>query len=171
VLGTRRRGLIFSVVLSISNSCKYHRELCIVLWDIKDAIFMQDIDIICEALPALEVLNLTNNLMERDFTMLPSLKHIRILVLNNCNTTWEEVILYSGLFIDFLTILLVCQFMNCYKFVLQQVEKLKQSLHAIEELHLMANQLGKITVSTETSSFCRIVRKIFAHFMQLKSSI
>ncbi|ONK77308.1 uncharacterized protein A4U43_C02F5200 [Asparagus officinalis] len=75
----------------------------------------QDIDIIVEALPALEVLNLTNNLMEHDLTELPSLKRIRILVLNNCSITWKEV------------------------------EGFKQWLPSVEELHLMANQLREIT--------------------------
>lgn len=56
---------------------------------------MQDINTICEALPALEVLNLTGNLMEQDLATLPSLKHIRVLVLNNCGITWKEVILSS----------------------------------------------------------------------------
>lgn len=60
--------------------------------DLTEAIFLQDINTIVEALPALEVLNLTNNLMEHDLTELPSLKRIRILVLNNCSITWKEVI-------------------------------------------------------------------------------
>ncbi|KAJ6825185.1 tubulin-folding cofactor E [Iris pallida] len=77
----------------------------------------QDINSICKALPALEVLNLTSNIMERDLTYLPSLEHIRIFVLNNCGVTWE------------------------------QVEKLKASLPKIEELHLMGNRLRTIMLS------------------------
>ncbi|KAJ8625342.1 hypothetical protein MRB53_033872 [Persea americana] len=71
----------------------------------------QYVGAICEALPALEVLNLTNNFMAQDITGLPLLKNIRILVLNNCGITWK------------------------------QVEILKQSLPSVEELHLMANKL------------------------------
>lgn len=59
----------------------------------KDAIFLQTIDVLCEAVPALEVLNLTDNLMEHEFSELPSLKHIRVLVLNYCGITWDVVIL------------------------------------------------------------------------------
>ncbi|CAA7396528.1 unnamed protein product [Spirodela intermedia] len=71
----------------------------------------QDVGSICEALPALEILNLTNNFLERDtITFIPS-KGLRVLVLNNCGITWE------------------------------QVETLKLSLSEVEELHLMRNEL------------------------------
>ncbi|XP_010246137.1 PREDICTED: tubulin-folding cofactor E isoform X2 [Nelumbo nucifera] len=71
----------------------------------------KDVGSICEELPTLEVLNLTNNSMMHDINGLPMLKSIHILVLNNCGITWA------------------------------QVEILKQSLPAIEELHLMGNKL------------------------------
>ncbi|KAG0451088.1 hypothetical protein HPP92_026434 [Vanilla planifolia] len=74
----------------------------------------QDINSICEALPSLEILNLTRNLMEADIPELPSLKNIQILVLNSCGITWELV-----------------QRLECY-------------LQAIEELHLMGNNLRMI---------------------------
>lgn len=75
----------------------------------------QDIGSLCDALPALQVLNLTNNFMEHDIAELPLLQNICILVLNNCGMTWKEV------------------------------EILKESLPAVEELHLMANKLRTIT--------------------------
>ncbi|XP_077231741.1 tubulin folding cofactor E / Pfifferling (PFI) isoform X2 [Tasmannia lanceolata] len=74
----------------------------------------QDVGAICQELPALEVLNLTNNSMMHDITELPLLQNIRILVLNNCGIIWN------------------------------QVETLKQSLPAVQELHLMANKLRTI---------------------------
>ncbi|KAJ6801856.1 tubulin-folding cofactor E [Iris pallida] len=77
----------------------------------------QDIDSICKALPALEVLNLTSNRMELNLTDSLSLDNIRIFVLNNCGITWE------------------------------QVEDLKSSLPKVEELHLMGNRLRTITIA------------------------
>nr|XP_019708382.2 tubulin-folding cofactor E isoform X2 [Elaeis guineensis] len=74
----------------------------------------QDIGSLCDALPALGVLNLTNNFMEHHVEELPLLKRIHTLVLNNCGMTWKEV------------------------------EMLKESLTAVEELHLMANKLRTI---------------------------
>ncbi|EHA8589737.1 Tubulin-folding cofactor E [Cocos nucifera] len=74
----------------------------------------QDIGSLCDALPALGVLNLTNNFMEHDVEELPLLKQIHTLVLNNCGMTWKEV------------------------------EMLKESLTAVEELHLMGNKLRTI---------------------------
>ncbi|KAL5993275.1 hypothetical protein ACLOJK_014199 [Asimina triloba] len=50
----------------------------------------KDVGAICEALPALEVLNLTNNIMKHDLTKLPSVKSLHILVLNNCSVAWKE---------------------------------------------------------------------------------
>ncbi|XP_073013996.1 tubulin-folding cofactor E [Typha latifolia] len=81
----------------------------------------EDIGSLCEALSSLEVLDLTNNIMECDVMELPSLKRIRVLVLNNCHVTWELV------------------------------EKLKISLPALEELHLMANKLKTITPGPSAS--------------------
>nr|CAD1842142.1 unnamed protein product [Ananas comosus var. bracteatus] len=74
----------------------------------------QEIASLCEALPSLEVLNLTNNMIESDVVELPLLKSIRILVLNSCGITWESV------------------------------EKLEKSLPAVQELHLMSNKLRTI---------------------------
>ncbi|KAJ4960458.1 hypothetical protein NE237_020368 [Protea cynaroides] len=76
--------------------------------------YWQDVGVICEELPALEALNLSNNYMVKQITGLPLLKSIRILVLNCCGITWA------------------------------QVELLKQSLPAVEELHLMGNNLREI---------------------------
>ncbi|XP_042516490.1 tubulin-folding cofactor E isoform X2 [Macadamia integrifolia] len=78
----------------------------------------QDVGVICEGLPALEALNLTNNDMMKQISGLPLLKSIRILVLSSCGITWA------------------------------QVELLKQSLPAVEELHLMGNNLREIMPSS-----------------------
>ncbi|ERM99679.1 tubulin-folding cofactor E [Amborella trichopoda] len=78
----------------------------------------QDVCAICEQLPVLEVLNLSNNQMSHNALAMPLLKSIRILVLNNCGITWK------------------------------QVEILKHSLPALEELHLLSNQLESIELST-----------------------
>ncbi|KAJ0977230.1 hypothetical protein J5N97_012704 [Dioscorea zingiberensis] len=85
----------------------------------------QDIASLCKALPALEVLNLTSNFMEddTDIAEFPSLNNIRVLVLNNCGVTWE------------------------------QVEKLKPSLASIKELHLMGNKLQRIVASPPHTKF------------------
>ncbi|XP_022152477.1 tubulin-folding cofactor E [Momordica charantia] len=75
----------------------------------------KDISIICDQLQALTSLILSNNLLSRDISGPLQLKHIRILVLNNTGIIW------------------------------MQVEILKQSLPAIEELHLMGNNISAIT--------------------------
>uniref|UniRef100_A0A5B7B8U5 CAP-Gly domain-containing protein n=1 Tax=Davidia involucrata TaxID=16924 RepID=A0A5B7B8U5_DAVIN len=75
----------------------------------------EDVGTICRELSALVSLNLSNNFMAQDISGLPLLQNIRILVLNNTGIKW------------------------------MQVEILKQSLPAIEELHLMGNKLGAIT--------------------------
>ncbi|KAI8568646.1 hypothetical protein RHMOL_Rhmol02G0216600 [Rhododendron molle] len=76
----------------------------------------KDVGAICEGLPALVALNLTNNLMAHDILGLPQLRNIRVLVLNNTGIKWI------------------------------QVEMLKCSLPVIEELHLMGNKLNAITI-------------------------
>ncbi|KDO64595.1 hypothetical protein CISIN_1g014792mg [Citrus sinensis] len=75
----------------------------------------KDIGAFGEQLPALAVLNLSNNLMSKEVTGLPQLKSIRILVLNCTGVNW------------------------------MQVEILKHSLPALEELHLMGNSISEIT--------------------------
>ncbi|KAL6983197.1 hypothetical protein U1Q18_016589 [Sarracenia purpurea var. burkii] len=75
----------------------------------------REVGAICDELPALTALNLTNNLLAHDIVGLPTLKNIRVLVLNHTSIKWI------------------------------QVEILKHSLPAIEELHLMGNQLDAIT--------------------------
>ncbi|KAA8549632.1 hypothetical protein F0562_001350 [Nyssa sinensis] len=75
----------------------------------------KDVGAICKDLSALVALNLSNNVMAQDISGLPLLKNICILVLNNTGIKW------------------------------MQVEVLKQSLPAIEDLHLMGNKLGAIT--------------------------
>ncbi|KAM3729408.1 hypothetical protein ACB098_12G009100 [Castanea mollissima] len=74
----------------------------------------KDVSTICEQLPALAALNLSNNLMSLDICGLAQLKSIRILVLNDTGIKWT------------------------------QIEKLKHSLPAIEELHLMGNNISTI---------------------------
>ncbi|KAI9169110.1 hypothetical protein LWI28_007116 [Acer negundo] len=74
----------------------------------------KDVGTICKQLPALGALNLSNNLMNKDVSEVPQLKNIRILVLNSTGVNWVEV------------------------------EILKHSLPAIEELHLMGNNISAI---------------------------
>lgn len=52
---------------------------------------LQDIGAFGEQLPALAVLNLSNNLMSKEVTGLPQLKSIRILVLNCTGVNWMQV--------------------------------------------------------------------------------
>nr|GEV60420.1 tubulin-folding cofactor E [Tanacetum cinerariifolium] len=75
----------------------------------------QDVDAICSGLPALTALNLTNNLMSNDVVAMSHLKNLRLLVINNAAIKWS------------------------------QIEVLKDSLCAIEELHLMGNKMRDIT--------------------------
>ncbi|XP_031504647.1 tubulin-folding cofactor E [Nymphaea colorata] len=82
----------------------------------------KDVNSICEELPALEVLDLTNNRMSHDVSGISSLRNIRILVLNNCSITWK------------------------------QVDVLKHSLPALEELHLMSNGLMRIEAEPHVAS-------------------
>ncbi|KAL1300681.1 hypothetical protein HN51_045334 [Arachis hypogaea] len=74
----------------------------------------KDVGKICGQLPALQALNLSNNLMSPYKSELPPLESIRILVLNNTGADWE------------------------------QVELLRQSLTAIEELHLIGNNISRV---------------------------
>jgi hypothetical protein len=75
----------------------------------------QDIFSLCQALPSLEVLDLTNNIMENDTVESSLLKNIRVLVLNNCGVTWELV------------------------------EKIKVPFSCLKELHLIWNKMNIIT--------------------------
>ncbi|XAR59329.1 hypothetical protein NMG60_11015126 [Bertholletia excelsa] len=81
----------------------------------------RDVGSICEGLPTLAAINLSNNLMSHEIVGLPQLNNIRILVLNNTGISWI------------------------------QVEILKLSLPTIEELHLMGNKLSTITTSSSIS--------------------
>ncbi|CAH8359323.1 unnamed protein product [Eruca vesicaria subsp. sativa] len=80
----------------------------------------EEIGALCEQLPALTTLNLSYNSLSSEVTSLPQLKNIRVLVLNNTGLSWT------------------------------QVEKLRPSLPALEELHLMGNMISSIT-STSSS--------------------
>jgi hypothetical protein len=62
-------------------------------------IFLQDVSTICEQLPALAALNLSNNLMSLDICGLAQLKSIRILVLNNIGINWTQVLRSFLLFV------------------------------------------------------------------------
>ncbi|KDP45616.1 hypothetical protein JCGZ_17223 [Jatropha curcas] len=75
----------------------------------------KDVGTMCEHLPALSALNLSNNIMSQSITGLPQLKNIRVLVLNNSGINWT------------------------------QVEVLNHLLPVIEELHLMGNGICTIT--------------------------
>ncbi|KAK6116733.1 hypothetical protein DH2020_049553 [Rehmannia glutinosa] len=80
----------------------------------------EDVGIVCEGLPALTTLNLSNNSMSPDIISVPQLSNIRILVLNQTGVIWK------------------------------QVEVLKDSLPHVEELHLMGNKIIEITPVSST---------------------
>ncbi|XP_022718317.1 tubulin-folding cofactor E isoform X1 [Durio zibethinus] len=81
----------------------------------------KDVGTICEQLPHLVALNLSNNLMIQNITGLPLLKGIRVLVLNNTGINWS------------------------------QVEILEHSLPVIEELHLMGNNISTIKPTSSSN--------------------
>lgn len=78
----------------------------------------KDVAAICQELPALVGLNLTNNRMGQDLTCLPILSNIRVLVLNYTGLKWT------------------------------QVEVLNDRLPSIEELHLMGNEISEVTLTS-----------------------
>lgn len=78
----------------------------------------QDVAAICSGLPALTALNLSSNTMSHSVVGISHLTNLRILVLNNTAINWS------------------------------QIEVLKDSLQAIEELHLMGNKLREITTTS-----------------------
>ncbi|KAH1032191.1 hypothetical protein J1N35_044365 [Gossypium stocksii] len=81
----------------------------------------KDVGTICEQLPHLVALNLSNNLMTQNMTGLPLLKAIRVLVLNSTGINWS------------------------------QVEILEHSLPVIEELHLMGNNISSIKPTSSST--------------------
>ncbi|KAL4380725.1 hypothetical protein AHAS_Ahas04G0062200 [Arachis hypogaea] len=83
-----------------------------------------DVGKICEQLPALQDLNLSNNLVSPYKSELPPLESIRILVLNDTGVDWQEPLNVSCL--------------------TGHVEWLRQSLTAIEELHLIGINISRV---------------------------
>ncbi|XP_021758179.1 tubulin-folding cofactor E-like [Chenopodium quinoa] len=81
----------------------------------------KDIAAVCQELPLLSALNLSNNMMSQDVTCLPMLRNIRVLVLNYSGIKWT------------------------------QVELLKEFLPSIEELHLMGNKISEIKPTSATA--------------------
>lgn len=82
----------------------------------------QAVGLICEELPALKFLDLSNNRIRIGSDSLPIFYNLRTLVLNNCGLSWK------------------------------QVEKLKRSLPTLEELHLGGNRLRTIEPLGEDES-------------------
>ncbi|KAL6525307.1 hypothetical protein OROMI_030900 [Orobanche minor] len=82
----------------------------------------EDIGFVCEGLPALTTLNLSNNYLSADISNVPQLSNVRILVLNQTGVIWK------------------------------QVEILKDALPRVEELHLMGNKLSEIMDGRPESS-------------------
>ncbi|KAL6498411.1 hypothetical protein OROHE_026679 [Orobanche hederae] len=80
----------------------------------------ENIGFVCEGLPALTTLNLSNNYLSADISNVPQLSNVRILVLNQTGVIWK------------------------------QVEILKDALPRVEELHLMGNKLSEITPESST---------------------
>jgi hypothetical protein len=105
---------------------------------------LQDVGIICEQLPSLAALNLSNNSMSHEIVGLPLLKSIHILVLNNTGINWTQV---NQFFCSMFSL-----YMNLRKTLklsvifLLQIEVLKDLLPVIEELHLMGNGINAIKV-------------------------
>ncbi|KAL4325721.1 hypothetical protein GQ457_11G011090 [Hibiscus cannabinus] len=81
----------------------------------------KDVSTMCEQLPHLVALNLSNNLMTENMIGLPLLKGIRVLVLNSTGINWS------------------------------QVEILEHSLPVIEELHLMGNKISAIKPTSSST--------------------
>lgn len=79
----------------------------------------KDIAVVCQDLPLLSALNLSNNMMSLDVTCLPILSNIHVLVLNYTGIKWT------------------------------QVELLKDFLPSLEELHLMGNKINEITPTSK----------------------
>ncbi|KVH88820.1 CAP Gly-rich domain-containing protein [Cynara cardunculus var. scolymus] len=86
----------------------------------------QDVAAICSGLPALTALNLSSNTMSHSVVGISHLTNLRILVLNNTAINWSQA---SNVF-------------------LTSIEELKDSLRAIEELHVMGNKLREITTTS-----------------------
>lgn len=82
----------------------------------------QAVGLICEELPALKFLDLSNNRIRIGSDSLPIFYNLHTLVLNNCGLSWK------------------------------QVEKLKRSLPTLEELHLGGNRLRTIEPLGEDES-------------------
>lgn len=82
----------------------------------------QAVGLICEELPALKFLDLSNSRIRIPSDSLPIFYNLRTLVLNNCGITWK------------------------------QVERLKKSLPVLEELHLGGNRLRTIEPLGEDTS-------------------
>jgi hypothetical protein len=116
-------------------------------------VLSHDMSSLCQVLPSLEVLNLTNNTMENDFIESPMFENVRILVLNNFGVTWELVNLLP------ITLKLLLVNAIIYKLILdyaEHVEKIKVSFSGLNGLHLMSNKFKMIMVSV--SSYTSVSR-------------
>ncbi|KAL9320647.1 hypothetical protein ACSQ67_012486 [Phaseolus vulgaris] len=119
-MGVSSPGIPSQINNTVPRSLHFNRLLFLLI-DIKELDLTgnmlsewKDIGIICEQLPALRTINLSNILMSPYKTDLPILKIIQVLVLNNTGVDW------------------------------QQVELLRPSLTTIEELHIMGNNISRI---------------------------
>ncbi|GAB2299152.1 hypothetical protein Dimus_033224 [Dionaea muscipula] len=111
-------SLAYLGVSSAGSSC----QISMIVPDLKELDLTgnllsdwKDVGAICEELPALAALNLSNNLMACDMASLSPLRNLSVLVLNYTGIKWI------------------------------QIESLKDSLVAIKELHLMGNKISEIT--------------------------
>ena len=105
---------------------------------------MQDVGIICEQLPSLAALNLSNNSMSHEIVGLPPLKSIHILVLNNTGINWTQV---NQFFCSIFSLYInLRKTLKLSVILLLQIEVLKDLLPVIEELHLMGNGINAIKV-------------------------
>ncbi|EXB58480.1 Tubulin-specific chaperone E [Morus notabilis] len=101
----------------------------------------KDVGTICKELPNLAALNISYNLLAQDIFGLPQLKSIRILVLNYTGVNWAKV------------------------------EVLKYSLPAIEELHLMGNNISTIDLPSFLDIFYNVALAFSLEQLHLNKNI
>ncbi|KAL0314057.1 UNVERIFIED_CONTAM: Tubulin-folding cofactor E [Sesamum angustifolium] len=101
----------------------------------------EDVGIICNSLPALTALNLSNNSMSPDITCMPQLSNIRILVLNQTGVLWKQPV-SSTVVQGFNSLRLLNLENNCIS-AWDEIVKLSQ-LPSLEQLFLNDNNLNHV---------------------------
>ncbi|KAK4413434.1 Tubulin-folding cofactor E [Sesamum alatum] len=101
----------------------------------------EDVGIICNSLPALTALNLSNNSLSPDITSIPQLSNIRILVLNQTGVLWKQPV-SSTVVQGFNSLRLLNLENNCIS-AWDEIVKLSQ-LPSLEQLFLNNNNLNHV---------------------------